>query len=289
MRPSKGDKAFNAFNYLLLSLVGLATVYPFYYVLSGSFSSSDAVVAGQTMLFPQGLTFESYEAVLKEEGIWTAYANTIFYTVAGTIVNLLFTVLGAYPLSKKRLVGRTAVGIFVGFTLLFQAGMIPIYLNFSSLNLIDTRTSIIIGFAVTTWLVIILRTFFQSIPEELEEAAFMDGASDWTIMWKIYVPLSRPAIATVALFYAVQRWNSYFWPMTLLHDENKIPLQVLLKRLIVEMKPTTELLAQIDRQTVSVETIVYATIIISILPTVIAYPFIQKYFTKGLMMGSLKG
>jgi putative aldouronate transport system permease protein len=289
MKQTRGEKVYAVFNYILLTCIALLTIYPFIYIISASISSSDAVISGKVLLFPHHLTLVSYERVLSEKGIWIAYGNTLYYTIAGTLVNVLFTILGAYPLSKKRLTGRTFLGVFIGFTLLFQAGMIPVFLNISSLHLLNTRTAIIIAFAVSTWLVIVLRTFFQSIPEELEEAAVMDGASDWAILWKIYLPLSKASLAAIALFYAVSRWNSYFWPMILINDTNKVPLQVLLKKLIIQMQPTAEMMQKADVQNYSVETVVYATIFISILPVLIVYPFIQKYFVKGIMIGSLKG
>lgn len=289
MKESRGEKLFGIINYGILSLLALATVYPFLYVLSASFSSSDAVVSGKVWLLPQELTFEAYKRVLSENDIWIAYANTIFYTVFGTAFSLLLTVLGAYPLSKKRLVGRQAIGFFIAFTMLFSAGMIPVYLNLKALGLINNRLTLIIAFAVSTWLVIVLRSFFQSIPDELEEAATIDGASDWQILWKVFLPLSKPALAAITLFYAVGKWNSYFWAMVLLRDDDKLPLQVLLKKLIVEMKPTDEMMKNVDVATFSEETIIYATIMVSVIPIVVIYPFIQKYFVKGVMIGSIKG
>lgn len=290
MLATRGEKIFYAINYMLLTLLGLLTLYPFLYVAAASLSSADAVVTGDVWLIPKGFTWDSYVKVVTEDGIWTAYANTVFYTVAGTFVSVLFTVLGAYPLSKRRLMGRSAFSFIIAFTMLFTAGMIPTYLNFVNLNLLNTRTSIIVGFALSTWLVIVLRTFFQSVPDEMEEAGKVDGASDRQILWHIYMPLAVPALATISLFYAVDKWNGYFWSMVLLRDEDKIPLQVLLKKLVVEMKPSDEMMAVTDTAaSFSAETVIYATIIVSIIPIVAVYPFIQKYFVKGVMVGSLKG
>jgi putative aldouronate transport system permease protein len=290
MKSTIGEQTFYVVNYIMLAVLGFVTVYPFLYVFAASLSSAEAVVTGKVLLFPKDITFESYRRVLSEEGIWIAYANTMYYTVVGTAANLLFTVLGAYPLSKKRVMGRTWISFMIAFTMLFNAGMIPMFLNINQLGLMNTRTSIIIAFAVSTWLVIIMRTFFQSIPDEMEEAAKVDGASDMQILWRIYLPLSVPALVAISLFYAVGRWNSYFWAMVLLRDENKVPLQVLLKRLIVEMNPTEEMMAATDvAQSFSQETVIYATIIVSILPIIVIYPLIQKHFVKGVMIGSLKG
>ncbi|MEF2246602.1 MULTISPECIES: carbohydrate ABC transporter permease [unclassified Paenibacillus] len=286
LKQSAGEKVFSVFNYILLAAIALLTLYPFVYVLSASISSADAVIRGKVILLPSDITFESYAKVLAEKGIWIAYANTIFYTVFGVAANLLFTVSGAYALSKKRLMGRTAISFFIALTMWFQAGMIPTYLNLRDLSLLDNRFTIIIAFAITTFYVFLMRTFFQSIPEELEEAAKVDGASDLQVLRMVYLPLSKAALATIGLFYAVLRWNGYFWAMIILKDENKVPLQVLLKKLIVEMNIMDEMG---DMTVYSKETVIYATIVVSIIPIIAVYPFIQKYFVKGVMVGSIKG
>ncbi len=204
---------------------------------------------------------------------------------------MLFSITGAYALSKQRLMGRKFLTIFVTATMWFKAGIVPEFLNFRDLGLYNTRAVPIIGFAVVAFNIILLKTYFESVPASLEESAQLDGASDLKILWSIYMPLSKPGIATVSLFYAVSKWNGYFWSMILLRDESKIPLQVLLRKLIVEMNATSEFsdALQMAQQGYSVETVVYATIIISIIPIVIMYPFIQKYFAKGAMIGAVKG
>jgi putative aldouronate transport system permease protein len=289
MKLSKGEKAFSVCNHIFLALLALSTVYPFLYVLSASISSGDAVVTGRVMFWPVDLTFDAYKQVLKENSLWMAYANTIFYTLAGTVVNVMFTIFGAYPLSKKRLLGRGAIGFFIAFTMLFSAGMIPFYLNLRELGLINTRTAIIFAFAISTFNVVILRSFFQSIPEDLEEAAKVDGATDAQVLWRIVLPLSKPSLAAISLFYAINRWNGYFWAMVILKDEDKIPLQVLLNKLVVSMKPTEDMMMTSDVAAFSQETVIYATIVLSVVPIVAVYPFIQKYFVKGVMIGSIKG
>ncbi|MBD2868590.1 carbohydrate ABC transporter permease [Paenibacillus arenilitoris] len=287
MTESRGEKIFYAVNYVVLSICALAALYPFLYVLFASISSPEAVVTGEVVFLPQDLTWDAYAAVFKEQAIWTGYANTVYYTVIGTLASMAFTICGAYALSKRRLLGRKLFNMLIAFTLIFQAGMIPTYLNFRSMDMLDTRLAIVLGFAITTFNVIILRTFFQEIPEEMEEAARMDGAGEASVLWRIVLPLSRAALATIALFYAVARWNGYLWAMILLKDPDKIPLQVLLNRLVVQMKPTDTMLA--DSAFTVGETIVYATIIVAVVPIVAVYPFIQKYFVKGVMIGSLKG
>ncbi|ANE47673.1 sugar ABC transporter permease [Paenibacillus swuensis] len=281
---------FNVINYLILSLISLLTVYPFIYVLAASFSSGYAVTHGEVTLFPVGFNLEAYSQVFKENGLWTAYGNTIYYTVVGTAVSILLTLFGAYPLSKKRLVGRKWIGFFIVFTMLFNAGIIPFYINLKDLDLLNTRMGVIIPFAISTFNVIILRTFFQAVPDELEEAATVDGATDWQVLWKIYLPLAMPALATIALFYAVSRWNGYFWSMIILRDQELIPLQVLLTKLIVSLRPSDNAVAAAgDIVSYTQETVIYATIIISIIPIIAVYPFIQRFFVKGVMVGSVKG
>jgi putative aldouronate transport system permease protein len=277
------------FIYLSLGILAVACLYPFIYVLSASISSGDAVRTGKVLLFPKDINFESYVRVLSEPGIWKAYGNTIFYTLVGTFVNLVLTTCGAYPLSKKRLSGKAFIAFFVAFTMWFNAGIIPTYLNFRELGLLDSRTGIIVGFGISAFLVFILRTFFQSIPDSLEESAKVDGANDLQILWKIFLPLSKPALITVGLYYAVSRWNGYFWAMILLKDDDLMPLQVLLKKMIVELSVKEEFMTGVDLSAkFSTETIIYATIVISVIPIVAVYPFLQKYFVKGTMIGGIK-
>ncbi|MBE5039329.1 carbohydrate ABC transporter permease [Ructibacterium gallinarum] len=288
MRESRGEKILGAVNYILLTLIAVLCVYPLIYILSASFSSSSEVLSGNVILLPKGLTTESYRRVLSNSSIWISYANTIFYTVAGVAVSMVLTTLGAYALSKKRLMGRRFFGFFISLTLWFQAGTIPTYLNIVNLNMLDTRWAILIPFALSTFNVIVLRTYFEGIPDALEEAARMDGAGDPYILFKIYLPLAMPSLATIALFYAVSRWNGYFWAMVLLQTDSKVPLQVVLKKMIVEISAVSD--SKVDMtQKISQETFIYATIVISILPMLIFYPFIQKYFIKGMTVGAVKG
>ncbi len=289
MKISTGEKVFNVINYIFMGFVGFLTIYPFIYVVANSLSSVTAVKMGKVFFYPIDFNLEAFKYILSQQGIWIAYGNTIFYTLVGTTVNLLLTVMGAYPLSKKRLKGRTFVSFFIVFTMWFNAGMIPFYLNLRSLGILNTRLVIIIAFGITTFNVILLRTFFQSIPRSLEESAKIDGASDFQVLWKIYLPLSKAGLATVGLFYAVGRWNGYLWAMIILRDKNKIPLQVLLKKMIVELSVDERLMATADMSTYSQETVIHATIIIAIIPIICVYPYLQKYFVKGIMLGSVKG
>lgn len=291
MKSITGEKVFNVVNYIGLGLISICALYPFIYVLSAALSSGDAVQTGKVLLLPKEFNLYSFQKVLSVKGIWVAYGNTIFYTIAGTLGCMLFSVAGAYALSKERLMGRKFFAILLTLTMWLKAGIVPEFLNFRALNLYNTRSVPIVGFLIVAFNVILLRTYFESIPKSLEESAQIDGASDLTILAKIYLPLAKPGLATVSLFYAVNKWNGYFWSMILLRDENKVPLQVLLRKLIVEMNATGEFMdaVQMSKLGYSTETIVYATIIISIIPIVLAYPFIQKYFAKGAMIGAVKG
>lgn len=286
---SPGEKAFSVFNYIFLALLALAALYPFWYVVMASLSSGQAVTQGKVWVWPVEPNLSAYTKVVHYQGIWTAYANTVFYTVAGTFVNLAMTTAGAYPLSKKRLLMRKPVNMFITFAMLFNAGMIPIYLNYRNLHLDNSRIGILIGFAISTFYVFVLRSFFSSIPDEMEEAARMDGAGGARILLQVYLPLAKPALVALGLFYAVGRWNGYFWTMVLLRDEDKIPLQVLLNKLIVQMTASQEMIGLADVQSVSVENVIYATIMVAILPIIAVYPLLQKYFMQGVMIGSVKG
>lgn len=288
MRESNGEKLFYVCNYVILAVLSLLVLYPIVYVLSASVSAPEKVISGEVLLLPKGLTLDAYRAVFREHSIWVGYANTLFYTVFGVIVNMALTICGAYSLSKRRLKGRTFFNLLISFTLIFNAGMIPTYMNLRELHLVDSRLGILLGFAVSTFNVIILRTFFQSIPEEIEEAARIDGAHEAAILFRIILPLSKAALATVSLFYAVSRWNGYFWAMVLIRSESKVPLQVLLNRLVVQMQPSESMMSS-DSSYLIAETLIYATIVIAVLPMIVVYPFIQKYFVHGVMIGSLKG
>lgn len=288
MRETKGEKVFYVINGFLLLVFALICLYPIIYVLSASFSSAEAVASGRVILLPKDVSIGAYRAVFAKKDIWVGYANSIYYTVAGVAVNLLLTIFGAYPLSRKKLIGKKFLLVMVLIALFFNAGTVPNYLNYVQLGLLNTRLAIILGAGCASMYVIIMRTFFQSIPDSLEEAAIIDGANQWQVLWKIVLPLSRAAIATVGLMYGVGRWNSYFWAMVLLQNEALQPLQVILKRITVDV---TFQLSVGGEQMIdsSLQMITYAVIMVSIIPMMIAYPFVQKYFEKGIMIGAVKG
>lgn len=285
-----GEKIFNAVMVILGVLITFIALYPIYYVLISSFSKPFFVENGNVLLKIKEFTTASYEAVFKRDGLWTSYGNAIFYTVFGLMANMFFTTTMAYALSRKYLIGRKILTLFTVFTMWFSAGIIPTYMNFNNLGLLNTRTAIIFGFAIETYNLIIMKSFFEQVPEALEEAAFIDGAGHFRVFWSIYLPLSKPALATVGLFYGISRWNGYFWAMQLLKDDSKIPLQVFLKKLIVERVSNPSDAAIVTKASLtSPTTQVYALIILAIVPMIIVFPFIQKYFKSGLTVGGVKG
>lgn len=289
MCRTKGEKVFQIMNHAILLLVCVITLYPLWYTLIASFSDPVAVTTGAVKLLPKGFELASYIRVFSDKNIWSAYGNTIFYSVIGTLISMILTTLGAFALSRRRLHGRRIINFIIMFTMWFNAGMIPMFQNFNELGLYNTRLGILLCGAINTFYVILLRTFFENVDESMEESAKMDGASDWCIMRKIYMPLSKPAVVAVSLYYFVGRWNAYFWSMLLLKDQSKIPLQVVLKRLIVEVSYNVNNAVDISSNTMSQQTVIYATVVIAVIPMLILYPFIQKFFTKGIMVGAIKG
>ncbi|MBX2838224.1 MAG: carbohydrate ABC transporter permease [Gammaproteobacteria bacterium] len=285
---SRGDKIFAIATSLLIGLFAAATLYPFIYIAAVSFSSGFAASAGKVVLTPIDATLAAYKHVVTNPKFWVSYGNTFIYTIGGTLMSLLIIIPGAYALSKPHLIGRRFWNLFVAFTLWFNAGLIPFFLNMRDLNLLDSYFGIIIAFAVNAFNLILLRNFFEAIPRSFEEAARMDGANDFQILWKVYLPLSKPAIATITLFCIVARWNGFFWAMVLLQSEEKIPLQVFLRHTIANLSDDQEFTATLLDQPYSVETVTAAIIVCAIIPVLIVYPFIQKYFEKGILLGGVK-
>ena len=290
VRKGMDETIFYACNTVFLITVSILFLYPIIYVFSASLSKPVHLMLGDIVLFPKGFTFDSYKEAIRIPNFWLSYWNSIHITAIGTIVNMFFTVTGAYVLSKRELKGRTFLIIAVVVVMWFDPGLIPRYLNFRSLHLINKYTAVILGFSVNTFNLIILKSFFETVPKSLEESARIDGAGQWTILRKIYIPLSSSALTTVALFYAVSRWNGYFWTMILLTDDKKAPLQVLLKKLIVEKNVTAEAGSLMNKAgTASSDTIIYAVIVLSIIPIMLVYPYVQKFFRKGITLGAVKG
>lgn len=286
------DKIFYFFNDLWLWLALLVVLYPIIYIVSSSFSSTDAVTSGKVILWPVEFSLAGYKAVFEHEHILSGYLNTIFYTSVGTIVNIIFTVLAAYPLSRKKMPGRKIFIFIFTFAMLFNGGLIPNYLLNSNLGLINTRWVMIIPVALSIYNMIIARAFFQSnIPEELSEAAQIDGCDHMKFLIKIVIPLSKPILAVLALYYAVTHWNSYFNAFVYLSDAKLYPLQIILRDILVSndvegMIVDPEMMAQ--KQGLA-DLLKYSLIVVSSVPFMIVYPFVQKHFVKGALTGAVKG
>ena len=272
---SRGDKIFAMATAVLVGLFTVATLYPFIYIAAVSFSSGFAAAAGKVVLTPIDATLAAYKYVLTHPKFWISYGNTFIYTIGGTLMSLALIIPAAYALSKPQLIGRRFWNLFVAFTMWFNAGLIPFFLNMRDLNLLDSYFGIIIAFAVNGFNLILLRNFFEAIPRSFEEAARMDGANDFQILWKVYLPLSKPAIATITLFCIVSRWNGFFWAMVLLQSQDKIPLQVFLRHTIANLSDDQEFTATLLDQPYSVETVAGAIIVCAIIPVLIILSLIH--------------
>jgi putative aldouronate transport system permease protein len=287
-----GAWSYEAVSGLLVAIFCIITIYPFLFVVSASFSDPDALARNEVTLLPASpISVQSYKLIFEDERIWNGYANTIFYAVFGTAINLVVSVTAAYPMSVRGFNGQKFMNIFVSVTMFISATgmMIPLYLVVRSLGLLDTRLSILIVFAAFPFYVILLRSFFQTIPTEMTEAARIDGASEWAILARVVLPVSGAALATIGLYYLINRWNGYFWAMVFLSDEAKHPLQVVLRKLIIVAQMGEEMDRAITESATNAEAVKYATIVAATLPMAIIYPFIQKYFVKGVTLGSVKG
>ncbi len=290
MVKSKGEKVYDFVVNILGLVVSLIALYPLYYILIASFSRPLGVDNGDVLFMIGTPTLEAYIRAFRIPNIWVAYGNTFYYAILGVAVNMFLTTTMAFALSRTRLVGRKFFTLMVVFTMWFTAGIIPTYLNFSDLNLLDTRTAIVVGFGISAFNLIIMKSFFEGIPLEMEEAATVDGASSFRVFAQIFIPMSKPALATIVMFYLVNRWNGYFWPMTLLRDDLKMPLQVLLKKQLVDQVANeTEAAIVTAASSWSPTTRIYALMVIAIVPMLIIYPFLQKYFKAGMTMGAVKG
>lgn len=288
---SRDDKIFDAVLYGITAALLVLVGYPLVFVVSASFSNPIDVVEGRVWLLPQGFTLEPYKLVFQNEKIWSGYANTVFYTVAGTFINLVMTVLAAYPLSRKDLPGQQFLMFFVTFTMFFSGGLIPTYLLVKSLGMNNTIWAMLIPGAIATYNLIVMRSFFQnSIPNELQESAWMDGCNFFRMLWSIILPLSKPILAVMVLFYGVGHWNAYFNALIYLKDRDLYPLQLILREiLILNQDDMGGGDIGMSERVMLAESIKYSVIIISSVPVLLLYPFIQRYFVKGVMIGSIKG
>lgn len=272
---------------LILIVLGFIFLYPMYYTIIISFSDTANITLGNVKFWPMGFNVTAYKQILSNNRIPTAYANTILYTVVGVIVNLVMTALTAYPLARKDLWGRSFFMKMITFTMFFSGGMIPMFLVVSGLGLLDSIWSLVIPNAIWTYQLLIVRAFYMSIPESLHESATIDGASEYRIFLQIVVPLSTAVYATVGLFFFMGHWNNYLPPLIYLKSSTKFPLQVVLRQMLVKGENVNSNLAIPDNLTP--EAIKNATIVVSMIPVMLVYPFAQRYFVKGMMVGAIKG
>ena len=290
VRDTAGDKAFRIIVTILITIVAVAMVYPFIVLLSSSFSDPMAIMRGEVWLFPVRPTIAAYQMVARHPDIWGAYANTIRYTLVGTSINIVLTVLGAYPLSRKDLYGRNFFMVMFLFTMFFSGGMIPSFLLVRNLGMLDTMWALILPTAISVWNLIIMRTFFQyTIPDELHESAALDGANDLVFLIKVVIPLSGPIIAVMVLFYGVGHWNAWFSALLYIQNRSLLPLQMILREIIIQFSTQDVAGAGVADAEMVGEGVRFATMMIATLPIMCLYPFLQRYFVKGVMIGALKG
>lgn len=272
-----------------LILAAISTVYPFLYVFSMSISAPEHVLKRDVYIWPKGLGLDGYKLAIENFSFWKSYYNTLWYTVVGTLLNIIMTVLAAYPLSREKFVLRRPISLMIIITMFVSGGMIPFFIIVSNLGLYNTRWALIFPFAVSAWYIIIARTFYEQLPESIAEAAKIDGANDLTILVKIMLPLSKAILAVLTLFYAVGHWNSYFWPLVFIQNAELQPLQIYLYKILIQLREDLMGGVQIGiSRAVQAEQLKYAAIIISILPIILVYPFLQKHFVKGVMIGAIK-
>ncbi len=300
MKQSPGEKVFSVCIYVFVAFMFLITLYPLIYVLSASFSDPDAVASGEMLLWPIGFNTDGYEMVFKNSQIWIGYRNTIFYTVVGTLLQLAATMPCAYALSRRDLQGKGFFMTLFMITMYFSGGMICEYLNIDSLGLTDSVGALFLPGLVSAYNMIVARTFFaNSIPWELTEASYLDGANDFKLFLKVILPLSAPITVVLALYYGVAHWNSYFQALLYLETRDMYPLQVFLKEILTQAQMANEFLMdggyspeeirQLEEQAEMANRIKYCVIVVSTVPMMIIYPRLQKYFAKGVMIGSVKG
>ncbi|MFS0613038.1 carbohydrate ABC transporter permease [Lederbergia ruris] len=292
---SLSDKTFDLINKILVGLITLIIVYPLIFVISASISDPSAVSTGKMWLWPVDITLAGYKRVFQNDAIWLGYRNTILYTIIGTIIHLIILLPCAYALSRKEVMGKKYILWIILFTMMFNGGLIPTYLVIKTLGMIDTIWAIVIPGVVGAWSILVARTFFQqTIPDQLVEAAKIDGASDYYIFGKVVIPLSMPIIAVMALFHGVSLWNQYFSALIYLSNEKLYPLQLILRQILVVTQIGQDggggpgEVESLVEQVKTASLVKYAVIMVSSLPLLIIYPFLQRFFVKGVLIGSVK-
>ncbi|WP_455619177.1 carbohydrate ABC transporter permease [Eisenbergiella sp.] len=288
-----GDKIFIILIYILLAAIMLVVFLPLVYIVSASFSDPQAVISNEVWFLPVRPTLRGYQAVFKNKNILTGFANSFFYMIVGTLVNIVMTVMCAYPLSRKEFTARNKVAMIFVFTMYFSGGLIPTYMLVNSLGLVKTRWSMIIPSAMSTYNMIICRTYFvNSIPDELYEAGQLDGCTPFKYLLRVVVPLSKPILAVLVLYYGVAKWNSYFDAMIYLKNQAMVPLQIVLRDILILNQVDYTMISDasaIAAQRGLTDLLKYSTIVVASLPVLCIYPFVQKYFVKGVMIGAVKG
>ena len=288
-KKSVGEKVFDTCNTIFLLALVVITLYPLYYVLIASVSDPMKIYnTGGLLLVPQDFSIQNYAKALSYGPIWIGYRNTIFYVIVGGGLSVLLTVMGAFSLTRKGLPGRNVFMMAILFTMYFSGGLIPGYMVIKELGMLDTVWAVLLPGCVSTYNLIVTISYFNGLPYELEEAAKMDGASEYTVLFKIMLPLAQPIIAVIALYYMVAIWNNYFGPMIYLNDANLKPLQVVLREILIQSK-ADELVGQVSDVESYAEGMKYAVIVIATVPILCVYPFLQKYFVKGVTIGAVKG
>ncbi|MBQ7850870.1 MAG: carbohydrate ABC transporter permease [Clostridia bacterium] len=284
---------FKVISYTLLTIFAIACLYPFLYAVSASISGIHAVEYGEVVLLPKDIQFEAFARMFNDNMFWNSYSNTLFLTIYGTIWALFFSILGAYALSKKRLLFRKAFNFFLVFTMWFSAGLVPQYLNYlatkdvvNSIGITDDKWLVVIAMGMAAMNIILLRNAFEGVPSEIEEAAIVDGATEFQVLSKVYIPMSKSTIATVALFFAISRWNGYFWARQMISNKNEHPLQVFIRLRLEEFTDPDFMVGWSEPY--ASDSVIYALIVCSIVPILIIYPFLQKYFAKGVNVGGVK-
>ncbi len=294
IRKSKGDQIFDICNVILMVLLLAVIIYPLWFVVIASISDSTQVIKGEVLFLPKGVHFKAYVNVLSDTRVMTSYRNTIIYTFVATCLNVISTIAISYPLSKKDFAGRNIITIMLTFTMFFNGGLIPTYLIYKNLGMINSPLVMIIPGLVSVYNTILMRTFFTNIPAELEEAAYIDGCGATKTLFTVVLPLSKPIIAVMVVFYGVVHWNDYFTALIYLTDQNLKPLALILRDILVTSQveigdTTVGATSSAAEQLILAESLKYALIIVSTLPIMCLYPFAQKYFAKGVMIGAIKG
>jgi len=292
IKESRGERIFNVINAIFLVILSILCLYPMLYVFFASISDPIKIMSHRGLLFfPKGFSLGSYGLVFRNKMITTGYINTLIYVTAGTAINMFMTITCAYSLSRKNVLFKNFFTFLIVFTMFFNGGLVPLYLLVKSLGMLDTRWALLIPHAMTAYNMIIMRTGFSTVPDELIEAAHMEGAGDVTILTRIIIPLSKAVISVIVLYYAVYHWNAWFDALIYVRNRAYYPLQLVLREILIAhdtSSMTTEFATPLDKEPVGI-TIKYSTIIVATVPVLLFYPFIQKYFTKGVMIGAIKG